>query len=331
MVDVLDEEPEAIVHQPRDAQVLRTDEDRDGILHPDLWLDPFGVWLLSPLAHHFEESDTGVELLLLKLDVEHQPLEDLDVAVHTDVEVVPFAHAFKSLLEVLHILEQDSELTLEILLLFPFFIIDVDHEVVFLGGPTRHPIGRLLAPLLCRPAAALAAEARAVEVFLRHFFPCLLAAVVGRTRWADVLLRTLASLSERIFGMLSAVLYAFPIDTLTPVDKGVIHVLSAGLGVLPVVFVGGMVTTHHILDLVGVEHHWRRALDWLLKAVYPGFTTIDRLVRVHTVDYTSAAMKQLVRLAGHLALNAVTGGVETAVDCSMLFKPRRAQLLVLVL
>ena len=131
--------------------------------------------------------------------------------------------------------------------------------------------------------------------------------------------------------MFAAVLYTFSVYTLTPVDESVIHVLSAGLCVLPVMFVGGMVTTHHILDLVGVEHHWRRPFDWLLKAVYSGLTTIYRLVGVHPVDYTSSTMKQLIGLAGHLALNTITGGVETAVDCSMLFKPRRAQLLVLVL
>ena len=143
---MLDEESETVIHQSRYSEVLGRDEDRDGIFHPDLGLDSFGLGLLAPFTHHLEESDSGVELLLLKLDVEHQPLEDLDVTVHTDVKIVSFAHALQCLFEVLHILEKNGELALEILLLFTFFIIDMDHEVIFLSAAARHPIWRLLAP-----------------------------------------------------------------------------------------------------------------------------------------------------------------------------------------
>ena len=114
--------------------------------------------------------------------------------MHTDVKVVTFTHALQSLFEVLHILEKNGELALEILLLFALLIIDMDHEVIFLGAAARHPIGRLLAPLFGWSSAALAAEARTVEVLLWHFFPCLLAAIVGRAGWADVLLGTFSSL-----------------------------------------------------------------------------------------------------------------------------------------
>lgn len=49
--------------------------------------------------------------------------------MNTDVKVISITHAFKSGLEVLHVLHQNLELAFEVLVLLSLFVVHVYHHV----------------------------------------------------------------------------------------------------------------------------------------------------------------------------------------------------------
>jgi hypothetical protein len=64
------------------------------------------------------------------VDVPHQPIEDVDVTVHADVNIVEVLALSQVLLEVLHVGDQDVAVALKVLVSFLVFIAHMNNDHV---------------------------------------------------------------------------------------------------------------------------------------------------------------------------------------------------------
>jgi VanZ family protein len=62
--------------------------------------------------------------------VAHEPVEYVDVAVDTDVDVVQVLRVSQVLLKVLHALEEEPSLALEVFVYFLVLVAHVDHYLI---------------------------------------------------------------------------------------------------------------------------------------------------------------------------------------------------------
>ena len=98
------DEAHTVLHQVRHLEEVRGDQDGDGIL--------------------------DLQLRILLVDVAHQPVEDVDVAVHRDVYVLQILVIREVLLEILHIRHKDRPVALEVLIPLLGLITHMDDDLI---------------------------------------------------------------------------------------------------------------------------------------------------------------------------------------------------------
>ena len=117
-MQVLNNKINALLHEPLHLQEIGGYQYGDDVLDIEFGPGPIiwqGLHLLALLN------------LILLLEVLHQPLEDLDVAVHTDVYVVHARGLGQVLLEVLHVRHQQLLLASEVLVHLAVLVEHVNH------------------------------------------------------------------------------------------------------------------------------------------------------------------------------------------------------------
>ena len=104
LVNVHGHEAHTVLHEVRHLKEVGGYQDGDGIL--------------------------DLQLRVLLVDVAHQPVEDVDVAVHRNVYVLEVLVVREVLLEVLHVRHEDGPVALEVLIPLLGLIAHMDDDLV---------------------------------------------------------------------------------------------------------------------------------------------------------------------------------------------------------
>ena len=81
-------------------------------------------------GYQYGDGVLSIKLRLLAMNVAHQPVEYADVAMDTDVDVLNVLALREVLLEILHISDEDSSVTLEVLVPLLVLVADVNDDLI---------------------------------------------------------------------------------------------------------------------------------------------------------------------------------------------------------
>lgn len=80
----------------------------------------------------YQDGDRVLDfkLRLLLMDVAHEPIEDIDVTVHTNVDIVKILGICDIFIKVFHMLEEQGAIAFEVFVGFLVFIADMNNNLI---------------------------------------------------------------------------------------------------------------------------------------------------------------------------------------------------------